>query len=91
MILKLCLDAEKRTNFFAQIKLEFAKLGDLEILISLNNEKYIDINIMAENIEFRKTIYENAHELKRNINKAGLLSANFFVGDIIRSNLILEI
>ncbi len=74
-----------KIKFFAQIKLEFAKLGDLEILISLNNEKYIDINIMAENIEFRKTIYENAHELKRNINKAGLLSANFFVGDIIRS------
>ncbi|ELE3169406.1 flagellar hook-length control protein FliK [Campylobacter coli] len=75
----------KKDKFFAQIKLEFAKLGDLEILISLNNDKYIDINIMAENVEFRKTIYENAHELKRNINKAGLLSANFFVGDIIRS------
>lgn len=75
----------KKDKFFAQIKLEFAKLGDLEILISLNNEKYIDINIMAENKEFRKTIYENAHELKRNINKVGLLSANFFVGDIIRS------
>ncbi|ARJ56602.1 flagellar hook-length control protein FliK [Campylobacter cuniculorum] len=75
----------KKDKFFAQIKLEFVKLGNLEILISLNNEKYIDINIMAENQNFRKTIYENAHELKRNINKAGLLSANFFVGDIIRS------
>ncbi|MCH5336484.1 MAG: flagellar hook-length control protein FliK [Campylobacter sp.] len=77
----------KKDKFFAQIKLEFAKLGNLEILISLNNEKYIDINIMAENQNFRKTIYENAHELKRSINKAGLLSANFFVGDIIRSKL----
>ncbi|HEG3401011.1 TPA: flagellar hook-length control protein FliK [Campylobacter jejuni] len=82
---KIIFRRGKKDKFFAQIKLEFAKLGDLEILISLNNEKYIDINIMAENIEFRKTIYENAHELKRNINKAGLLSANFFVGDIIRS------
>ncbi|ECQ5745636.1 flagellar hook-length control protein FliK [Campylobacter jejuni] len=82
---KIMFRRGKKDKFFAQIKLEFAKLGDLEILISLNNEKYIDINIMAENIEFRKTIYENAHELKRNINKAGLLSANFFVGDIIRS------
>ncbi|EAH8596941.1 TPA: flagellar hook-length control protein FliK [Campylobacter jejuni] len=82
---KIMFRRAKKDKFFAQIKLEFAKLGDLEILISLNNEKYIDINIMAENIEFRKTIYENAHELKRNINKAGLLSANFFVGDIIRS------
>ncbi|HHS6860241.1 TPA: flagellar hook-length control protein FliK [Campylobacter jejuni] len=82
---KIMFRRGKKDKFFAQIKLEFAKLGDLEILISLNNEKYIDINIMTENIEFRKTIYENAHELKRNINKAGLLSANFFVGDIIRS------
>ncbi|EAL5962758.1 flagellar hook-length control protein FliK [Campylobacter jejuni] len=82
---KIMFRRGKKDKFFAQIKLEFAKLGDLEILISLNNEKYIDINIMAENIEFRKTIYENAHELKRNINKAGLLSANFFVGDIIRN------
>lgn len=82
---KIMFRRGKKDKFFAQIKLEFAKLGDLEILISLNNEKYIDINIKAENIEFRKTIYENAHELKRNINKAGLLSANFFVGDIIRS------
>ncbi|EAH4549781.1 flagellar hook-length control protein FliK [Campylobacter jejuni] len=82
---KIMFRRGKKDKFFAQIKLEFAKLGDLEILISLNNEKYIDINIMAENIKFRKTIYENAHELKRNINKAGLLSANFFVGDIIRS------
>ncbi|HEH5496829.1 TPA: flagellar hook-length control protein FliK, partial [Campylobacter coli] len=82
---KIMFRRGKKDKFFAQIKLKFAKLGDLEILISLNNEKYIDINIMAENVEFRKTIYENAHELKRNINKAGLLSANFFVGDIIRS------
>ncbi|HEF3488219.1 TPA: flagellar hook-length control protein FliK [Campylobacter coli] len=82
---KIMFRRGKKDKFFAQIKLKFAKLGDLEILISLNNDKYIDINIMAENVEFRKTIYENAHELKRNINKAGLLSANFFVGDIIRS------
>ncbi len=75
----------KKDKFFAQIKLEFVRLGTLEILVSLNNEKYIDINIMAENQNFRRTIYENAHQLKRNINKAGLLSANFFVGDIIRS------
>ncbi|KAA8604974.1 flagellar hook-length control protein FliK [Campylobacter sp. LR185c] len=75
----------KKDKFFAQIKLEFAHLGELEVLVCLNNEKYIDINIMAENVEFRKTIYEHAHELKRSINKAGLLSSNFFIGDIIRS------
>ncbi|KGI57008.1 flagellar hook-length control protein FliK [Campylobacter sp. MIT 97-5078] len=82
---KLVFKRGKKDKFFAQIKLEFAKLGELDILIALNNEKYIDINIMAEDKEFRKRIYENAHELKRAINKAGLLSSNFFVGDIVRS------
>ncbi|EEU7206315.1 flagellar hook-length control protein FliK, partial [Campylobacter jejuni] len=42
---KIMFRRGKKDKFFAQIKLEFAKLGDLEILISLNNEKYIDINI----------------------------------------------
>ncbi|MEE6547367.1 flagellar hook-length control protein FliK, partial [Campylobacter jejuni] len=40
---KIMFRRGKKDKFFAQIKLEFAKLGDLEILISLNNEKYIDI------------------------------------------------
>ncbi|WP_321158689.1 flagellar hook-length control protein FliK, partial [Campylobacter jejuni] len=38
---KIMFRRGKKDKFFAQIKLEFAKLGDLEILISLNNEKYI--------------------------------------------------
>ncbi|EEO9328010.1 flagellar hook-length control protein FliK, partial [Campylobacter jejuni] len=37
---KIMFRRGKKDKFFAQIKLEFAKLGDLEILISLNNEKY---------------------------------------------------
>jgi len=82
---KLVFKRGKKDKFFAQIKLDFKTLGQLDVLIALNNEKYIDINIMAENKDFRKRIYENAHELKRAINKAGLLSSNFFVGDIIRS------
>ncbi|EOH9352750.1 TPA: flagellar hook-length control protein FliK, partial [Campylobacter jejuni] len=34
---KIMFRRGKKDKFFAQIKLEFAKLGDLEILISLNN------------------------------------------------------
>lgn len=82
---KIIFKRGKKDKYFAQIKLNFAQLGELDVLISLNNEKYIDINIMAENKDFRKRIYENAHELKRALSKVGLLSSNFFVGDIIRS------
>lgn len=81
---KLIFKRGKKDKFYAQIKLNFAKLGELDALIALHGEKYIDINLMVENKEFRKLIYENAHELKRAINKAGLLSANFFVSDLVR-------
>ena len=50
-------------------------------------DKYLDISIMAQDISFRKRIYEHSHELRRSLSKAGLLSSNLFVGDIIRSKL----
>lgn len=77
----------KKDKYFAQIKLHFAKLGELDIFIALKQDKYLDINIMAEDKAFRKAIYEHSHELRRSLNKVGLLSSNFFVGDIIRSKL----
>lgn len=77
----------KKDKYFAQIRLNFARLGELDILIALKQDKYLDINIRAEDKEFRKSIYENVHHLKRALSKAGLLSSNFFVGDIIRSKL----
>lgn len=76
----------KKDKYYAQIKLGFAKLGQLDILIALKQDKYLDINIMAEDKAFRARIYDHAHELKRALSKVGLLSANFFVGDIIRTN-----
>ncbi len=75
----------KKDKYYAQIKLNFAKLGELDILIALRQDKYLDINIMAQDVGFRQRIYEHSHELRRALNKAGLLSANFFVGDIVRS------
>lgn len=74
----------KKDKYYAQIKLGFAKLGQLDILIALKQDKYLDINIMVENKAFRALIYEHSHELKRALNKVGLMSANFFVGDIVR-------
>lgn len=77
----------KKDKYFAQIKLHFAKLGELDIFIALKQDKYLDINIMAEDKAFRKAIYEHSHELRRSLSKVGLLSSNFFVGDIVRSKL----
>lgn len=84
---KVIFKRGKKDKYFAQIKLHFAKLGKLDILIALKQDKYLDINIMAENKAFRKTIFEHSHELRRSLSKVGLLSSNFFVGDIIRSKL----
>lgn len=84
---KVIFKRGKKDKYFAQIKLHFAKLGELDILIALKQDKYLDINIMAENKAFRKTIFEHSHELRRSLSKVGLLSSNFFVGDIVRSKL----
>ncbi|MCR6586125.1 flagellar hook-length control protein FliK [Campylobacter insulaenigrae] len=75
----------KKDKFYAQINLEFESLGKINVFLSLNNDKYIDINMMIENIEFRKKLYERAHELKKSLVKVGLLSSNFFISDIIKN------
>ncbi|MBF7043261.1 flagellar hook-length control protein FliK [Campylobacter volucris] len=75
----------KKDKFYAQIHLEFEKLGKINVFLSLSNDKYIDINMMIENLEFRKKLYERAHELKKALVKVGLLSSNFFISDIAKS------
>ncbi|MCV3458082.1 flagellar hook-length control protein FliK [Campylobacter lari] len=75
----------KKDKFYAQINLEFEKLGKINVFLSLSNDKYIDINMMIENANFRKKLYERAHELKKALVKVGLLSSNFFISDIVKS------
>ncbi|WP_257904704.1 C-terminal FliK domain-containing protein [Campylobacter lari] len=75
----------KKDKFYAQINLEFEKLGKINVFLSLSNDKYIDINMMIENANFRKKLYERAHELKKALVKIGLLSSNFFISDIVKS------
>lgn len=75
----------KKDKFYAQINLEFEKLGKIDVFLSLSNDKYIDINMMIENANFRKKLYERAHELKKALVKVGLLSSNFFISDIVKS------
>ncbi|MBT0831499.1 flagellar hook-length control protein FliK [Campylobacter lari] len=75
----------KKDKFYAQINLEFEKLGKINVFLSLSNDKYIDINMMIENANFRKKLYERTHELKKALVKVGLLSSNFFISDIVKS------
>lgn len=75
----------KKDKFYAQINLEFEKLGKINVFLSLSNDKYIDINMMIENANFRKKLYERAHELKKALVKVGLLSSNFFISDIVKN------
>ncbi|EAK9961264.1 flagellar hook-length control protein FliK [Campylobacter lari] len=75
----------KKDKFYAQINLEFEKLGKINVFLSLSNDKYIDINMMIENANFRKKLYERAHELKKALVKVGLLNSNFFISDIVKS------
>lgn len=82
---KLAFKGGKQGKYYARINLHFSKLGEIDILLALTSDKYLDINIMAENEAFRRLIYEHSHELRGALSKAGLINSHFFVGDIVRN------
>ena len=74
-------DSEDR--FYAQIKLKFKKLGNINILLGLNQDKYLDINMMIENDDFRKVLIDNAKDFKNNLRNINLICSNFFISKLV--------
>lgn len=77
----------KKDKYFASINLEFKTLGKLNVLLSLQNEKYLDINMMIEDEDFRKKLYKNAGLLKVALSKVGIKPFNFFISSMPKSEL----
>lgn len=69
-------------KFYAQIKLKFKKLGNINVLLGLHKDKYLDINMMIENDEFRRILIDNAREFKKDLRKANLITSNFFISKL---------
>ncbi|WP_169974079.1 MULTISPECIES: flagellar hook-length control protein FliK [unclassified Campylobacter] len=74
---KIAFKRGKKQKHYAQIDLNFQKLGSINIVLGLSENRYIDISIATQKEEFKQLILSGAKELKRVINDQGLILSNF--------------
>lgn len=77
--------SDSEDKFYAQIKLKFKRLGAINIMLGLNQDKYLDINMMIENDNFREILINHARGFKKDLRKAGLITSNFFISKLRES------
>ena len=67
----------KKQKHYAQIDLNFQNFGQINIMVALSENKYIDLAIATQKEEFKDLILSGAKELKRAIGEEGLIESNF--------------
>ncbi len=67
----------KKQKHYAQIDLNFQNFGQINIMVALSENKYIDLAIATQKEEFKELILSGAKELKRAIGERGLIVSNF--------------
>lgn len=67
----------KKQKHYAQIDLNFQNFGQINIMVALSENKYIDLAIATQKEEFKDLILSGAKELKRAIGEQGLIVSNF--------------
>ena len=67
----------KKQKHYAQIDLNFQNFGQINIMVALSENKYIDLAIATQKEEFKELILSGAKELKRVIGEQGLIVSNF--------------
>ena len=67
----------KKQKHYAQIDLNFQNFGQINIMVALSENKYIDLVIATQKEEFKELILSGAKELKRAIGEQGLIVSNF--------------
>ena len=67
----------KKQKHYAQIDLNFQNFGQINIMVSLSENKYIDLAIATQKEEFKELILSGAKELKKAIGEQGLIVSNF--------------
>lgn len=67
----------KKQKHYAQIDLNFQNFGQINIMVALSENKYIDLAIATQKEEFKELILSGAKELKRAIGEQGLIVSNF--------------
>ncbi len=63
----------KDESFFCQIDLDLKVYGKVNVMIMLTNDSYISINLSAQMQSLKDKLDENILELKKALNKVGLL------------------
>ena len=67
----------KKQKHYAQIDLNFQNFGQINIMVALSENKYIDLAIATQKEEFKELILSGAKELKKAIGEQGLIVSNF--------------
>ena len=67
----------KKQKHYAQIDLNFQNFGQINIMVALSENKYIDLAIATQKEEFKELILSGAKELKRASGEQGLIVSNF--------------
>nr|WP_314477704.1 flagellar hook-length control protein FliK [uncultured Campylobacter sp.] len=67
----------KKQKHYAQIDLNFQNFGQINIMVALSENKYIDLAIATQKEEFKDLILSGAKELKRAIGEQRLIVSNF--------------
>ena len=67
----------KKQKHYAQIDLNFQNFGQINIMVALSENKYIDLAIATQKEEFKDLILSGAKELKKAIGEQGLIVSNF--------------
>jgi hypothetical protein len=67
----------KKKRFYAKIDLNFTHFGNVDIVIALSDNKYIDISIATGTSEFKNLILSASKELKSAITGLGLIVSSF--------------
>ena len=67
----------KKKRFYAKIDLNFTHFGNIDIVLALSDNKYIDINIATGTDEFKNLILNSSKELKTAITSLGLIISSF--------------
>ena len=67
----------KKQKHYAQIDLNFQKFGQINIMVGLSDDKYIDLSIATQKEDFKELLLSGSKELKKAISDQGLIISNF--------------
>ncbi|MEA3498523.1 MAG: flagellar hook-length control protein FliK [Campylobacterota bacterium] len=79
-------DTKDDDSFSCQINLSLKEMGELKVLLQLDDKKNLNINVGVESSNFKQTIQQNLQKLRVGITSVGLMVQSLNVFDIQDKN-----